>query len=841
MRPRRRKSRLSPPPFHPGSKLFRSSAAALFFLLCGNTGYGAPFEPSAPSAETPAMLPEVSVTATSPPESDVLPTDSSSVYGLDLSVLDTPRQVTPINQTMMRSSGMTAQGYIDPLSTAFLIPGAISENSGGMMAAPSVRGMAAQPYINGIQFTALEAGMPLTPFNWNMVESEDITEGPANAVFGQEQAAGGTVNYITKQPYFDRFRGQMWDTTGMYENYMWGADIGGPIDKEHKVAYRLSYMGIENGSYYQPDVHNDQQNVYLALGARPTDNYSVDFYSDFGTYDFTPMMEWMNRPTSSLIQDGLYNTGSLPVSQVQVGTVNNPGFASYAGPLEPISRRMIANNPESQGLGYTGFVQLVQRLQLGEGIQLRNNTFAYYGRNSVVAPSAYYTEVAMGDYEIDNRTELLAQFATPIGQSKESSSPGGGLLGKLLLQHQIDTGVEWGFEHNLDYESQMWFGNSNAWDILRTNPTSWNLTQTAFFQSLIRNPSAPGGGEWPIPGKPGAYFEPLNGSAGTTDSNYWTLAPFYQHDLQITDKLSLLFGARATTYFVSSQTPPGTPPELFVQAQTIQELPMVNASAVYKIYPWWTAYFTYNWMYVANVGAVGGFNVYPSGLPNSSFDLQEQLFEGGFKWSLLHNKLYASVAGFSQQIPLFNFVDVSPTPATVTGLEANLTYQPDRHWWMRTGYFFARGVEDWSGLPYGPPMSQTYSTALALQANLPLNNNGSYPPGAYPFIGWPQQVINAMVTYQADSGFGATVSALVMSQQFLGYNYATAIPWQYLLNARIFYAQPKWEVSLWIYNLTNEPYWLPYAIGSMPDRTNDYGGIVAGLPFWVQGTMAWKF
>ncbi|ACD83389.1 TonB-dependent receptor [Candidatus Methylacidiphilum infernorum] len=818
-----------------------STTILSLFSLCLNCGYTVPPDSSSSVVGTEIMLPEVSVTAAALPASDVLPTESSSVYGMDFSVLDTPRQLTQVSQTLIRSSGMAAQGYIDPLSTAFLIPGSISENSGGMMAAPSVRGMAAQPYINGIQLTALQAGMPLTPFNWNMVESEDITEGPANAVFGQEQPAGGTVNYITKQPYFDRFRGQLWDTTGMYENYMWGADLGGPVDKEHKAAYRLSYMGIENGSYYQPNVHNDQENVYFTLGARPTESYSINFYSDFGTYDFTPMMEWMNRPTTALIQNGLYNTGSLPLSQIQIGTVNNPGFATYAGPLEPISRRMVANNPESEGRAYTGFIQLVQQLQLGDGLLLRNNTFAYYGRNAVVAPASYYTEVAMGDYQIDNRTELITRFGGSNDLSDKISSWEDRLLGKLLVQHQIDAGVEWGFEHNLDYESQLWFGSANAWDILRTNPTSWNFTQTAFFQSLIRNPSAPGGGEWPIPGMPGVYFEPLNGSAGTTDSNYWTVAPFYQHDIQVTDKISILVGARATTYFISSQTPPGTPPELFIQAQTIQELPMVNASVIYKVVPWWTAYFTYDWMYVANVGAVGGFNVYPSGLPSSSFNLKEQLFEGGFKWSLLDNKLYASLAGFSQQIPLFNFVNVPPTPATVTGLEANLTYQPNRHWWMRTGYFFGHGVEDWSGLPSGPPMSQTYSTALALRANLPLNDNLSFPPGTYPFIGWPQQVINAMVTYQAESGFGVTLSALVMSPQFLGYNYATAIPWQYLINGRIFYSQPKWEISLWIYNLTNEHYWLPYAIGSMPDRTNDYGGIVAGLPFWIQGTIAWKF
>lgn len=809
-----------------------------FFLFLSQSLFSQTIQ--SPNPENIALLPEITVESAAP-SSEVLPTESSSVYGLNLKVLDTPRQITPINQTLIRSSGMAAQGYIDPLSTAFLIAGAISENSGAMMAAPSIRGMAAQPYINGIQFTSLQAGMPLTPFNWNMVESEDITEGPANAVFGQQQPAGGTVNYITKQPYFDQFRGQLWDTTGMYQNYMWGVDLGGPIDKAHNIAYRLSYMGIENGSYYQPNVHNDQENIYFALGTRPSENYSVDFISDFGTYDFTPMMSWMNRPTTALIQNGLYNTGALPLSQIQIGPINNPGFATYAGPLEPISRRLVANNPESIGRAYSGFVQLIQKLKLGENIQLRNNTFVYYGRNVVVAPASYYTEVAMGDYEIDNRTELLISFSTPIGQSKENVGKQKSFLGQLLFDHQLDTGVEWGFEHNLDYESQLYFGSANAWDILRTSPTSWNFTQTAFFQSLIRNPQAPGGGEWPIPGLPGVYFEPLNGSAGTTDCNYWTVAPFFQHYLAISDKLSILIGARATTYFISSQTPPGTPPELFVQAQTIQELPMINASVSYKVFPWWTAYFNYNFLYVANVGAVGGFNVYPTGLPSSEFNLQEQLFEGGFKWSLLHDKLYASLAGFSQQIPLFNFVDVPPTLATITGLELNLTYQPTRHFWMRAGTFFSQGVEDWAGLPFGPPMSQTYSTALALRANLPLNNYQSFPPANYPFIGWPQEVINAMVSYQTDLGLGITVGGLVMSPQFLGYNYATAIPWQFLINARVFYSAPKWEASLWIYNLTNEHHWLPYAIGSMPDRTNDYGGIVAGLPFWIQGTVAWKF
>gem|GEM_PF-6741258 len=42
-------------------------------------------------------------------------------------------------------------------------------------------------------------------------------------------------------------------------------------------------MGIDSGSYY--DLINDrQQNFYVALGYRPTENYQSDLYLDFGAY-----------------------------------------------------------------------------------------------------------------------------------------------------------------------------------------------------------------------------------------------------------------------------------------------------------------------------------------------------------------------------------------------------------------------------------------------------------------------------------------------------------------------------------------------------------------------------
>ncbi|WP_235276695.1 TonB-dependent receptor [Methylacidiphilum kamchatkense] len=274
------------------------------------------------SASGRITMPEVTVQTEAPPSAvetfgapnaAVLPTEQgpvSSTYGIPMSVMDTPRQVTPVNPTMLKAAGTVYQGYLDPLSVSQILPTAYTQLNWGMGNAITIRGRQALPYINGIEMTLQNDSMAGVPFSWNMVESMDITEGPANAVFGATQPTPGSVNYITKQPYFDKFRGYVWDTTGMYSQYLWGADVGGPVND--KVAWRFSYMGQEQGSYYN-NIYNNQQNFYAAIGAKPYENYTIDFYSDFGTYSFMPQLaDQINRPTNALIDNGLYTAGMLP-------------------------------------------------------------------------------------------------------------------------------------------------------------------------------------------------------------------------------------------------------------------------------------------------------------------------------------------------------------------------------------------------------------------------------------------------------------------------------------------------------------------------------------------------
>lgn len=815
-------------------------------LDSGNTNTEDPSEPNERTSgsnrqknnDPSATLPEVTVTAVGPTE-NILPTahSNTSVYAIPLDVIDIPRSVTPISHGLAQSAGIGQFGYLDPLSTAFLVPAALTQINYGIASAPTIRGRNGLTLINGIEETLNNNSEQNIPWNYNMVESMDIVEGPSNAVFGATQVSGGYINYITKQPYFDNFRGYVWDTLGMYEEYMWGADIGGPIDKDKKLAYRFSYMGQENGSYYQYQ-RNDQQNFYLALGYHPTESYSIDLYTDLGTYDFTPMWGMINRPTQELIDEGLYLPGALSPTLANTGIINNPPASSYLGSPVGISRRNVLLNPTDGGYGTTGLAQVIQKFFINEDFQVINNTFFWYHDDQWILHPLFYDESCRGDYEIDNRTECRLYFDTiPQGKEKKEKEPSYPVLGQVLFSHSLDGGVEMHYQKNLDYNSDS-FIVLNSYSLINQNPFLWNAELSKYFQARIDNPKAPFGGEWPIPGAPqGYYFEPANLAAGSTYCHYGAISPFILDNINITERLSVIIGARATGYFVSAQTPPGTPPILFEQLSTTQLTPLVDVGTVYKVFPWLSAYFDFNWGYVVNAADMGGFSPF---FGPSQFHLLNELYEGGLKFDLLKHSLFAALDAFSQFTYLNNRAGPA-TPSTVNGFEASINYQPGRHFWAKLGYAYMHGTEDWTSVGHGPPMYQTYSTAFALQQNLPLNNNQMYPVGIYNFLGFPDQIFSGLVTYRFDSGIGITMGGLVMSEQYLGYNYITHIPTQFILNATLFYTAPRWEARLYFYNFTNEPYWLAFGMGANGTRTFNFEDIVAGMPFWIQATLVYKF
>ena len=110
----------------------------------------------------------------------IMPTTvtSSSAYGLDLGVMDTPR-----NNTVLSKAQLDALDVQNPGGFSSLTSSAYSDASFGQPNVPRIRGQFADMFYNGMRdsFTLNGYGAPIS---FNMVDSIDIVKGPASVQGG---------------------------------------------------------------------------------------------------------------------------------------------------------------------------------------------------------------------------------------------------------------------------------------------------------------------------------------------------------------------------------------------------------------------------------------------------------------------------------------------------------------------------------------------------------------------------------------------------------------------------------------------------------------------------------
>ncbi|MFM8359511.1 MAG: TonB-dependent receptor plug domain-containing protein, partial [Verrucomicrobiota bacterium] len=302
-----------------------------------------------------------------PLEESVIPTARpvNSVYGSDRSIIETPRNVTIISREQLDAIMIR-----DVRDFSKLTSSSYTRSNFGAPTTPDIRGQIADTFVNGMRqgLTSNGNGMPV---NFNSVESVNIIKGPATAVYGASQYVGGYIDLITKRPYFDQFQGEAAATFGMFDQYRWTADFGGPISK--KTAYRISYSGENSGSFYT-DGFQKTQAAYLALTHVASDKYEVAFNTEFFWANYTENFG-VNRPTQKLIDDKIYQTGvnnnpapdfaAYPFGYVDAsgnpitfGNVNVP-----AGPAAPVS------DPQNSRWVTSGY-PVVNRIALGPEVKL---------------------------------------------------------------------------------------------------------------------------------------------------------------------------------------------------------------------------------------------------------------------------------------------------------------------------------------------------------------------------------------------------------------------------------------------------------------------------------------
>jgi outer membrane receptor protein involved in Fe transport len=753
-----------------------------------------------------------------PPEENILPTSRpvNSVYGIDLPVLDTPRSATIISREQLSQIDIQdARDYSKLTSDAY------TESDFGTPAVPSIRGQPGDVLINGIR-TAANADGNGPPVDFNNIESVNIVKGPPSADIGSSEFVGGYVDEVTKRPYFDKFQGDASTTIGMFDQFRQSLDFGGPIIKD-QLAYRVSYSGTESGSYYDL-VHNDSQTGYMALSWIPTDKYTLDFNASYGEVDYLEN-NGITRVTQNLIDNGQYAQGqALPVG----GGFFNP--APITGTTD-ISRSTNTHNPNDGAYAQTANAQAIQTLVINDDMKVVSNTFWQYLFWRTLNGQGY-DQLTNGDNTADQRLSFIWNADLPVTEATTSGGTSDPKDSKsiqapketdpgLTFHNTLNTGLEFRMESHQDYQS---FAAEpfNAYDLTANN------------NDIAVPPSASAGGfptPYNIPGMPGQYlFQPANSGASTL----YESSVYVQDKFDFTNQWSLFFGGRADIDYVDAQNPPGTPtntgdPNIFAADHTTEVLPDFNVSPTYKPFNWMTIYATLNrGAAPGNTTQSGAFS--PSDLSAKQFHEYATMYEFGAKFSLIQDKLFATGTLYRE-----DRYDPATTGGSykqqINGVEGDLNYQPDKHFYATLSYSYAYSHDIDPGFVH--EVNASYTPGQTTITDNP--NNFNNLTGTFKSPGFPNHVFNALFVYKFDNGFGVSADAQATSPINVTWVSDVQIPWQYNVDFSAFYDYKQSEVKLSVYNATDQR-----NFGSV-NPIYGLDSIFAAEPIHLEGTLKIHF
>src|ERR1022692_2868245 len=172
---------------------------------------------------------------------------TSRGYGDDRSILDIPRSVASVNEAWMEDRQIKNAMDFGQFSS-----GVYASANYGIPGVPQIRGDYGQIYVDG---QIVPYSRNSTSLSFNGVSAMDIVEGAGTAVYGpMGNGPGGYVNFVMKEPYFDREHIDVSLTMGYltsghsYSNPEYTIDFGGPLTD--KLAYRVSYLGRYGNGYY---------------------------------------------------------------------------------------------------------------------------------------------------------------------------------------------------------------------------------------------------------------------------------------------------------------------------------------------------------------------------------------------------------------------------------------------------------------------------------------------------------------------------------------------------------------------------------------------------------------
>jgi len=747
----------------------------------------------------------------------------NSVFGVDRSILDTPRNVTIFSREQLNAISVQ-----DVRDFSKLTASSYTRTNFGAPTTPDIRTQIADMFANGMRIGLSSNGNGL-PINFNSVESINIVKGPAGVVYGASPYIGGYADIITKRPAFDKAEGSASITIGSFDVYRWTFDYGAPSNS--KTAWRVSYAGEQSKGFYDNGKKNTQA-LYLAITHRPDSATEWFFNNELFFADYTENFG-VNRVTQQLIDTGFYQTGvnnnpapnfatgpvvgyvdstGAPITFSNINVVGGvaaaqsdpqnsrwvvSGFPAVnrivPGPVVRLdrSRRLLRPGDDSEGISYNA--QLLYKKQTSSDADITNNTFfRYVARNTLSSYS--YSEIIDPSWSFENRTQF---------HFKKGS-------------HEIVTGASLRYQFVEAYN-----------DFFNEPAGVWDLTRDLNFANYFNSVNSPSPfTQIPVPGWAGRFFTPDNGDSGI--SKVWTVGPFYQHDWRINDQLSLLFGGRVDIMradYEMAWVNTIIGPQRLADETTVG-LPNYNGSIHYKVNDGLSIYASHN--YSQNpVGAVGNGGGITTGgganFSNAALRNEAILWEAGVKKTYAGGKGFVTLALFKQNR------DAAQQDRTVrkfetTGLEFEINYQPNKNFYFTAGYSYLDSTVN-------QPEFDVGNTSLVS----PLDRFFILSGNEFRRQGVPKNLVNILGTYKWDNGFGVTGGFVWTSDINNNVVGSLVIPSQYTIDLTAFYSTKTWEARLALLNATDEENW------GAPNAVYGNESIVAELPLRAELTLKYKW
>ena len=759
-----------------------------------------------------------------------LPTqDVGSVFGLDKTLLETPRSASSISSDLIERFEIRD---IDELVA--LAPGTFTQSFFGVAGSLDVRGTAGETYFRGVRRLDNPGNYP-TPIGAS--DRVDIVRGPASVIYGPSKI-GGYLNFVPKSArasggqYLDEIEGKVSYTTGRWDRNVLTGEIGGPGKLADKDFGYYLYGEVEDSGSYYDNSDTDQQIFQVAIDHDASDKLRFQFGGMYHNYEGNQIAGW-NRLTQDLVDNGTYITGDAqPLDTDGDGLISHAEYFAAAD-FTPAS-------VDGDGLfGVNVFVfrpEFVTTDDLDSLMALVNTGTAQLdGSRVLVAPDdtldnevvTLYFDII---YDTDNDWEIKNQFFYEQYDNLNENAYGFSQFHEtwviedkfvmtkafetdsMVATVQLSPSIRYtDFEHGDDYTNEYFdrrdlTGPSTALDARRL-ATRINSEYTEYYE--------------------GNYIN--FGFAALTDFEFNTgtnvlLGLRYDHievDSEIPVDL-LLLGNFTSGYVIQSADGQFLLNDFVdpVNFDASNIASPVRSSDEDGGLSWnislsqdigdWTVYATAAEQSTVIAGQ-GAEITTPNVFNGSWFDTSE-LLEFGAKASLLDDSLYIALAFYEQERTDFNAQAIVTNQTTETeGIELEARWVVNENLILTFGYsnievinlatiqnggtFSFYGAGDlpqidptliYGGVVIGIP--EATSEADARRA------------------GMPEDIFSLTGTYAFDNGWSVSASVIDVDSVFSGYSQAVRLPAYTLVNAGVRWEGEKWTFGLTGKNLTDERY-----------------------------------